>query len=130
MLRNREEFFNAYNESIRIAEIKILPIVGRGGTKWEIRVFRTEKQDQGPVIEVTNLTPKMLEDALNADFGWLNIDRERIEQINKAREWADNFLSYDTSYNRKERGTADMDELIEMTSYGQQKEWQTPRKLL
>lgn len=128
--RNREEYFNSYTEQIRVAEIKVLPIVRSGGTDWKIRVFTDSTKIQGPAAEVDRLTPEMLERALNVDFGWLNIDAERIEEINKAREWADKFLYYDSDYNRKTRGDAAMDELIELSSKGQVEEWQHPRNLI
>lgn len=122
--RNRDEFFNAYTESVSEAIIKVVPIVRSGGTDWTIRLFLKDRQ--GPLFEVKNLTAEELEQALNADFEEIDIDRDRIEQINRARQWADKFLRYESSYNRKERGDAPMEKLIYLSSMGQVSEWQNP----
>lgn len=125
--RNRDEYFNSYTEDIGIATVKVNPIVTRGGTVWVIRIFTND--NQGPVDQLETLTVEKLEEALDADFEEMDIDRERIEEINKARRWADRFLWYDSTYNRKERGDATMDMLIYLSGRGQVEAWQNPLNL-
>lgn len=110
-IRNNPEYFNAYTYRVDDTQFKIVPIVRRGGTRWEIRIFRDYQQ--GPVWTGTELTQELLE-----QFDLPELPKEKVDEFNEATEWANEFLEYDTSFNRKQRGQTSFSELAEMTSMG------------
>ena len=110
-VRNNEELFNSYTYAIQDTKIKIIPIVKRRGTDWEIRIF--QKNQQGPVWTGQELTQHVIE-----DYGLPDIPNEEIDEINESVEWANQFLEYESYFNRKERGQAEISDLYELTSRG------------
>lgn len=110
-VRNNSDLFNTYTYRIEDTQFKIIPIIRRGGTRWEIRIFRDHQQ--GPVWTGTSLTKEVL-----AQFDLPELPQEKVDEINETTEWANEFLEYDTSFNRKQRGQASISELAEMTGTG------------
>lgn len=48
-----------------------------------------------------------------------SIPQEKLAEINESVDWANQFLDYDTHFNRKERGQASISDLYDQTSKGQ-----------
>lgn len=110
-IKNQMELFNAYTYRDDGTQFKIIPIVKRSGTQWEIRIFRDHQQ--GPVWTGTELSHDILD-----QFDLPELPEKKVDEINEATEWANKFLEYDTTFNRKQRGKASISELAEMTSMG------------
>lgn len=106
-LRNNTELFKTFTTRVGDTQFKIIPIIRRGGTRWRIRIFRDHQQ--GPVWTGTNLTHDILE-----RFDLPELPQEEVDEINEATEWANEYLDYDTTFNRKQRGQASISELAEM----------------
>jgi len=110
-LRNRDKLFNVYSYREEDAQYKIIPIVKSGSTEWELRVFRDNQQ--GPVFTGRELTEEIIE-----KYDLPHIGEGKVAGINECIEYANQFLEYDSEYNRKERGEADIKRLYLLTSMG------------
>lgn len=110
-IRNDESLFNVYTYRVDNTSIKIIPIVTRLGTDWTIRIFL--KQAQGPVWEGTELTAELLDSLDLAD-----VPAEKVQEINECVEWANEYLVYDSEFNRKQRGQEPISTLAGQTSKG------------
>lgn len=110
-IRNNPDYFKSYTLYVDDAVIKIDPVVSTGNTNWHIRIFRSEHQ--GPIWFGEELTEEVL---FNHS---LELPGEKVEEINEARQWAEDFLEFSTDFNREKREEAPLSELSKMTDMGQ-----------
>lgn len=110
-IRNDDEYFRTYSYRKNGTNFKIIPIIQRGGTQWEIRIF--EAPNQGPTWSGDRLTKDVLEQHDLPD-----IPEGKLSEINEAVDLANDLLQYDTGYNREERGDASIDKLLELSDAG------------
>lgn len=113
------EYFKSYTfytETINgnQASIKINPVVSRGNTNWQIRIFKKTSSNesfpqQGPSWFGEELTDEILRNQ------GIILQDDKIDEINEARQWAEDFLEFSTDFNRKKREEAPLSELSKMT---------------